>query len=518
MGSRSRIRWPKVAKLALGVLGCLALFGGLPSLIRRPEPPPLESDIGLAPLAAVREPAPAVRRQARARAARRQGPRPARRAGPNAARWRQATTPHAGAKDLRFGRLARGRRSGSGPGARPRSDRRRAPGPFAAAPDISCPAPSPSGSAAAHWPERVRIRALIVPLEGPIRMPNAIPTGLRGLVASMVVGVMALGTAGPASAGAYRAAVCNPRLDAGRADATFERSSRRYLDGASCRARGRGLMVSHERGRIAQGRWGAWSIRAPSGTAISRLSVYAAGRTGGGNVAELAIGTAGGPLTPFATPGRRLRRIVWSGSGAAHLAARLRCRRTPSCGHRREARIRVKRIIATLDDRRAPTLSLAGSLFAAGSRRGSETIQPLGADVGGGVRRLLVQVNGEPATARTVPCRLVDRIAVRLRPCPGRARASFGAATASPPFRQGPNVVRVCAADYAPSTAANRTCAKRRVRIDNLCPISEASGGATLHAHLRRTGSAGRSSPVAFSTALDAASPGPASASPPAFA
>ena len=319
-------------------------------------------------------------------------------------------------------------------------------------------------------------------------MPNAIPTGLRGLVASMVVGVMALGTAGPASAGAYRAAVCNPRLDAGRADATFERSSRRYLDGASCRARGRGLMVSHERGRIAQGRWGAWSIRAPSGTAISRLSVYAAGRTGGGNVAELAIGTAGGPLTPFATPGRRLRRIVWSGSGAAHLAARLRCRRTPSCGHRREARIRVKRIIATLDDRRAPTLSLAGSLFAAGSRRGSETIQPLGADVGGGVRRLLVQVNGEPATARTVPCRLVDRIAVRLRPCPGRARASFGAATASPPFRQGPNVVRVCVADYAPSTAANRTCANRRVRIDNLCPISEASGGAALHAHLRRTG------------------------------
>jgi hypothetical protein len=76
MGSRSRIRWPKVAKLALGVLGCLALFGGLPSLIRRPEPPPLESDIGLAPLAAAREPAPAVRRWAahERRAAKAPGP------------------------------------------------------------------------------------------------------------------------------------------------------------------------------------------------------------------------------------------------------------------------------------------------------------------------------------------------------------------------------------------------------------------------------------------------------------
>lgn len=58
MGGRSRIRWHKVAKLALAGFGCLALFTGLPSLIRRPEPPPLEPDIGLAPLAASRAPAP----------------------------------------------------------------------------------------------------------------------------------------------------------------------------------------------------------------------------------------------------------------------------------------------------------------------------------------------------------------------------------------------------------------------------------------------------------------------------
>ena len=319
-------------------------------------------------------------------------------------------------------------------------------------------------------------------------MPNATSTGLRTVVALMVCGV-ALATASQASAGAYRAAVCHPRFDASRGDANFERRSRHYVDATSCGAHGRGLVVSHGRGRIPKGRWGAWSISAPSGTAISRLSVYAAGRAGGGNVAELAVGSAAGPLTPFATPRRRLRRIVWSGSEVSRFAARLRCRRAPSCGHWREARIRINRIVATLDDRTAPTLRLDGSLFAPGSRRGDQAIQSLGADLGGGIRRLLVQVNGEPATARTVPCRLVTRIAVRLRPCPGRARARFRAATASPPFRQGPNQVRVCAADYAPSTAANRTCAERQVRIDNLCPISEASGGARLRAHLRRRGS-----------------------------
>jgi hypothetical protein len=64
MGSRSRIRWQKVLKLGMGVFGCLALFLGLPNLIRRPEPPPLEPDIGLVRVAASREPAPSGQRPA----------------------------------------------------------------------------------------------------------------------------------------------------------------------------------------------------------------------------------------------------------------------------------------------------------------------------------------------------------------------------------------------------------------------------------------------------------------------
>ena len=314
---------------------------------------------------------------------------------------------------------------------------------------------------------------------------NTISAGLRAVGALSVASCLALGTAAPASAGSYRAAVCHAGFGAGRADAAFERTSRHYLDTASCDAGGRGLMVSHERGRTPNGRWGAWSVRAPSGTAISRLSVYAAGLPGGGIVPELGVGAPAGPLIPLATPRKELRRITWSGSGAPVVAARLRCRRASGCGRGNDARVRIKRLVARLNDRLAPTLRLAGSLFAPGSRRGPQTIEPLSTDVGGGVRRLLVQVNGGPVTARTVSCRLAGQIAVRLRPCPERARASFRAATASPPFRQGPNLVRVCTADYAPSTAANRTCAERRVRIDNLCPISEASGGATLRARLR---------------------------------
>jgi hypothetical protein len=230
---------------------------------------------------------------------------------------------------------------------------------------------------------------------------------------------------------------------------------------------------------------GAWVIRAPAGIAIEGLSVKAAGRGRGGHVPELLVGP--GASQPFARPTSGLSLFRWSGVPARSFAARLRCRRRPGCDRGRGARIRIKRVALRLNDGVAPTLRPDGSLFEAGSRRGTETIAPVAADIGAGIRRFLVQVNGRPVTGHTVGCRLANRIALRLEPCPARASARVTAATASPPFRQGPNLVRICAADYAATTAANRACARRRVRVDNLCPVSELAG-ATLSARLRRRG------------------------------
>jgi len=46
MGSRTRIRWENVAKLGAGAIACAALLAGLPAVLRRPDPPPLDPDIG----------------------------------------------------------------------------------------------------------------------------------------------------------------------------------------------------------------------------------------------------------------------------------------------------------------------------------------------------------------------------------------------------------------------------------------------------------------------------------------
>lgn len=318
-------------------------------------------------------------------------------------------------------------------------------------------------------------------------MPSALSIKLRALAAVALAACLGLAAAPPAAAGTYRAAVCHADLGAGHADALFDRNSPHYVPTAACDAGGEGLRVRHDADGSRAGRWGAWSVQAPEGTDISRLSMNAAGQAGGGHVPELLVGPLGGPLAPLAPPSRELAPVTWSGPDAQVFSARLRCRRESGCGSGRTAEVRVKRIVATLRDGVSPTMGIDGSLFAPGSRRGLQTIEPWVADVGGGVRRVLVQVNGEPVTARTVPCELADRIAIRLRPCPPRAEASFDAATAASPFRQGPNLVRVCAADYAPSTAANRACAQRRVRVDNLCPISDLAGGTRLGARLRRS-------------------------------
>jgi len=287
---------------------------------------------------------------------------------------------------------------------------------------------------------------------------------------------LALAVPAPVIAGTYRAALCNASLGARHADAEFVRNSPRYQPRAACGAGGSGLTVTHEPGATKPGGWGAWTVHAPAGTVILSLGVSATGRSAGGNLPELLARPIAEPLTRFANPGLRTKRFRWSTSPANALLARLRCRQPSGCPRGRRAAISLNRAMFRLGDRIDPTLRAAGSLLQAGSRRGAQAIDVFGSDVGGGVRRLLLQVNGGPVAAHTVACQLRAKTAIRLKPCPDRASVSFAAATASPPFHQGPNRVEVCVADFAATTAANRTCIQRRVRVDNLCPTSNVAG------------------------------------------
>ena len=329
------------------------------------------------------------------------------------------------------------------------------------------------------------------------------------LVAIAAIAIVALLVPASASGGAYRVAVCNPALGARHADAVFQRTSPHYVSGGSCRPGHAGLTVGHDGERTKAGRWGEWTVRAPRGTIISRLGVSAAGRSAGGHVPQLLTAPLHGPMRAFATPdpGTARSRLA---TPSLSFAARLACHRASGCARGRKARIRIAWLALRLTDRVAPTLTLGGSAFGHGPQRGLRTVEPSGTDIGGGVHHFLLQVNGEPLSGRVTRCRAAEGFALRLRPCPAAARTRFGIQTAEPPFHQGLNRLRVCSVDYARGTEANRRCATRRMRVDNLCPISSAGPGPSLEAHISRARHSGRD--VAIRGRLRSASGAPVAA------
>ena len=304
-------------------------------------------------------------------------------------------------------------------------------------------------------------------------------------LATIVAMATALLTPATASAGPYRVAICNPELGARHADMTFQRTSAHYVSEAGCGTNQPGLGVRHVGKRTGDGRWGAWTVHAPGGTVISRLGVSAAGHGGGGYLPQLLALPPTGVAQAFASPDPGIGRSRYT-SPARVLTARLSCRRVSGCGRGRKARIRIKRIALEMADHARPTIAVGGTALQPGSKRGVQPLAVAARDVGGGIHRFLLDVNGQPLTAYTTRCRIEEGWALRMRPCPQRAHTTWSMHTAAEPFHQGVNVLRVCSTDYAIGTLANRACTARRIRVDNLCPISRTGPGSRLQVQLVR--------------------------------
>lgn len=298
-----------------------------------------------------------------------------------------------------------------------------------------------------------------------------------GTIALLLVGASA------AEGGVYRVAECNPGLGAGHADLVFDRNSDHYVSQASCQE-GRGLSVRHAARRSPSGRWGAWTLTAPQGTTLRRVTTKVSAIAADGHVPQLLVGFPGSEPTPFGRPRGNVHTARWRGEGARSFQARLRCERDGGCGEGAGAKLRIRRVFVQLLDAEAPSAELGGPLGGERTQRGTRALETISTDAGSGIRRVFLAVNGKPVGARKLDCALRRRIALRLRPCPASAEPSFELDTAATPFRQGPNSLRVCALDWAPTNDRNRNCATRRVRIDNACPVDEGSTAGTLEAHI----------------------------------
>jgi len=302
------------------------------------------------------------------------------------------------------------------------------------------------------------------------------------LIAASLVLVAAPG----ADAGIYRALQCHERSGAGQGAASYSANSARYVRAADCR--GAGLGITHEPGRKATtaGQFGAWTIKAPTGTRMIRARARVKAQGGGWHAPQMLVALAGGARKMLQGVRGERHPVAWAGAAGRALIARLICSRR-RCGKGPGALVSLRAIALTLSDTRRPAVEPGGSLLAGGSRRGGEVLRVGASDAGSGVRTITVELNGDPIAARVPECALDRRVATRLRPCPAETSARFDIATATPQFRQGHNQLRICAADYAAGAHANRTCERRTVRIDNLCPLSE-KPGVRLRARFRGAG------------------------------
>ena len=158
----------------------------------------------------------------------------------------------------------------------------------------------------------------------------------------------------------------------------------------------------------------------------------------------------------------------------------------------------VRNIAITEVDPVPPSIApLQGPLLGGGTLRGHQSLSAEASDVGGGLSKVVVSVNGLPAGQPNVAnCNLVQTkaatvsgtVAVTPTPCPSSLKSLWTLDTASYPFNDGANAVQVCASDYASLGEPNTACsAVQTVEVDNSCTESPVVGGEVLNARFARS-------------------------------
>ena len=302
--------------------------------------------------------------------------------------------------------------------------------------------------------------------------------------AALVVGlalalVAMLALAPPARAGTYVAVQCHPDYDPAAADAVFSRTSDHYVPAAACGRSGAGLQITNNSDGTKDGRYGAWSWYPPAGTEFAAITSEAHVAHGSGHKGFVTIVDTAGTVHWRWPAAGSWQPVEWTaGPAATAFTAWMQCYGGGgSCGRSGAAHTYLRRLWFTLRDRSAPTLSLGGSLFEPGPRRGSQTAQLASSDVGGGVWRWRLLVNGSPAATAEAGCDIVPGgPARRFVPCPLSATRAFALDTEAAPFRDGANTVTACVSDVG--WPANEVCAARQVTVDNGCR-SSGPGAAT---------------------------------------
>lgn len=325
-------------------------------------------------------------------------------------------------------------------------------------------------------------------------MINIIRAKGTWLIGASLVGVIAsLVLCASARAGNYVVVQCSADLNP-HSESVFSSDTGHFTSRTDCNQNSFGLQVTHRLPADAtgtqNGRYGAWVWKAPAGTTISGGSAYSRLESGDGISGYLAvtpdIGSA--KVTENQNDDKSHLSAIPAGQWR-YFISRLQCT-SPNQGDRcvgpgTAAHAYIKQLRLQLTDTYAPSLSIGGSMFDGGARRGRHTVVVAAADQGAGIKTVQIKVNGidaggEDLSASCHP--LPGNLTSSMVPCPPGILKGYEFDTAQPPFKNGQNQVDVCVFDYAQTGSPNLDCESRTVLVDSLCPASPVGGGTKLSA------------------------------------
>jgi hypothetical protein len=287
-----------------------------------------------------------------------------------------------------------------------------------------------------------------------------------GLLALMA----GLACAAPAQAGTYRVWTCRgpdgsatPIRDSASGWNQSLRPNTQFMT-LSDRCGSEGGIYAHLGGTPLRAAGGQWSFTPPAGTSIGGYSLTWSGTVSGGGEATLARSDTIDPDYPERNGGPFGSHTVGAtGIDVTSVIAIAACSFVPdqtTCGAD-PVDFTISRAVMTLNDLHAPDATdVSGDLVGTGPLRGVMNVSLAGTDVGGGLFRIVVAVDGKDVTGSSLPdasgrCRQVDRADIYSfkwpQPCPLSVRATISLDTSGIP--EGSHLIGV----YLEDAAGNRT-------------------------------------------------------------
>jgi hypothetical protein len=228
-------------------------------------------------------------------------------------------------------------------------------------------------------------------------------------------------------------------------------------------------------GTVSGTRFARWRWTAPAGTGITQVRGTWWHVLRDGLEQRIGVGNWSGGFDVFAAAGGTdpTPREFVAGFAAPMpaLEDRLLCARAESswCSLDPGSWSALRALTITIQDDYLPAALVSGELVAGGWRRGAQSLNVWGGDIGSGVRYGETLLDGNRVALTEFPCAKAliggEWRGTQMQPCSLNASAVQSVATTS--FSDGPHTLLYCSTDFA----ANRNCTQQlSLQIDNMPP------------------------------------------------